>query len=234
VLPGGYRPPVRTTIGRFGQETCISLHPVDAAGPGGIVRRMLDIVLSALLLVALSPLMAVIGALVWWTMGTPIIFRHKRVGQSGRRFQLFKFRSMVPDAEAVLRASPEIYQRYVDFNYKLPEGEDPRITPLGRFLRRTSLDEIPQLWNVLRGDMSLVGPRPVVPDEVCMYGDYGRMLLRAKPGLTGEWQVTGRSMIPYPERARIDLEYVAGRSLRDDLRILLRTLPTVLGRRGAL
>ncbi len=112
--------------------------------------------------------------------------------------------------------------------------EDPRITRLGRFLRRTSLDELPQLWNVLRGDMTLVGPRAIVPNELANYGDYARMLLRIKPGLTGLWQVTGRSTIGYPERARIDLHYVQGRSLRQDLELLVRTLPAVLKQRGAI
>jgi lipopolysaccharide/colanic/teichoic acid biosynthesis glycosyltransferase len=155
------------------------------------------------------------------------------VGRFGTRFPLYKFRSMVPDAERLLRASPELHARYVAGNYKLPDDEDPRITPLGRILRRTSLDEIPQLWNVLRGDMSLVGPRPVVPQEVAEYGDYARMVLRVRPGLTGAWQVGGRSEVAYPERAWIDLDYVAERSLPGDVAILLRTVPAVLRRRGA-
>ena len=140
---------------------------------------------------------------------------------------------MVPGADRMLLASEEMYRRYVACNYKLPDTEDPRLTRLGRVLRRTSLDELPQLWNVLRGEMSLVGPRPVVPDEVREYGEYARLLLRVKPGLTGAWQVSGRSAVGYPERARLDLAYVAGRSLADDLRILARTIPAVLGRRGA-
>jgi lipopolysaccharide/colanic/teichoic acid biosynthesis glycosyltransferase len=234
LLPEGQGPPVRTTIEQLGGQTCISLHPLRSRRTAAIVRRVLDVLGAGFLLALLGPAMVVVAALVWWTMGDPVVYAQERVGQFGRHFSLYKFRSMVADADGLLRASPEVYRRYVECNYKLPEEEDPRITPLGRMLRRTSLDELPQLWNVLRGDMSLVGPRPVVPDEVAMYGDYGRMLLRVKPGLTGAWQVTGRSMIPYPERARIDLQYVAQRSLRDDLGILLRTLPAVLRRRGAL
>jgi len=124
--------------------------------------------------------------------------------------------------------------RYRELNFKLPADEDDRITPLGRVLRRTSLDELPQLWNVLRGDMSLVGPRAIVPEELAEYGEYGRMLLRVKPGLTGLWQVSGRSTIGYPERALLDLGYVEGRTLVQDLEILLRTLPAVIRQRGAL
>jgi len=234
VAPDGYRPPVRTTIAHFGEQSCFSLHPVGSESPASKGSRFLDILGAGFLLLVLSPLFLLLALLVRWKTGGPVIYQQELVGQFGRRFTLYKFRSMVPDAERVLRASPEVYRRYVDFNFKLPEDEDPRITPLGRFLRKTSLDELAQLWNVLRGDMALVGPRPVVPDEVAMYGEYSRMLLRTKPGLTGEWQVTGRSMIPYPERARLDLEYVATRSLSDDLRILLLTIPAVLRRRGAI
>jgi lipopolysaccharide/colanic/teichoic acid biosynthesis glycosyltransferase len=198
------------------------------------VRRFGDVVAAALLLVLLAPLLAVVATLVWWTMGRPILYAQERLGRDGRRFPLYKFRSMVRDAEAQLRRTPDAWKRYVAGNYKLPPEEDVRITPLGHLLRRTSLDELPQLWNVLRGDMSLVGPRAIVPAELAEYGDYGRMLLRVKPGLTGLWQVIGRSTIGYPERARIDLRYIEGRSLAQDLAILVRTLPAVIRQRGAL
>jgi lipopolysaccharide/colanic/teichoic acid biosynthesis glycosyltransferase len=234
VLPGLGGPPVRAAAVCLGSHTCISLHAVPDSRGARVIRRALDLLGAGALLVVLSPLFALVSLLVWWKMGRPVTHAQTRVGQFGLRFSLHKFRSMVADAEQVLRASPEVYRRYVECDYKLPDGEDPRITPLGRFLRATSLDELPQLWNVLRGDMSLVGPRPVVPDEVAEYGDYARMLLRVKPGLTGAWQVGGRSMVRYPERARMDLQYVAARTLPDDVRILLRTVPAVLRRRGAL
>jgi exopolysaccharide production protein ExoY len=233
VLPEEAGPLVRTTVSSLGNRACISLHPVGAGEEPPLLHRLLDIAGAAFLLAVFAPVIVVLALLVRWKMGAPVIYKQKRVGMLGRRFSIYKFRSMVGNAESWLRESPEIYRRYVDNNFKLPEDEDPRITPLGRFLRRTSLDELPQLWNVLRGDMSLVGPRPIVPEEVAMYGEYAGMLLRVKPGLTGAWQVTGRSNIPYPERARIDLRYVAGRSLRGDLRILLQTVPAVLRRRGA-
>ena len=175
-----------------------------------------------------------VSVLVWAKMGGPIFYGQERVGRDGRLFHLYKFRSMVTNADEILRASPAVYARYVAENFKLPPAEDPRITPLGHLLRRTSLDELPQLWNVLRGHMSLVGPRAVVPEEVAEYGDYGRLLLRIKPGITGIWQVSGRSTIGYPARARMDLEYVGRRSFGRDLAILLRTLPAVIRQRGAL
>jgi lipopolysaccharide/colanic/teichoic acid biosynthesis glycosyltransferase len=233
LMPEEFGPPVRTTVSSVGNRTCLSLDPVGAGDEPPLLHRLLDLAVGSVLLAVFSPLLVVLALLVRWKMGSPVIYKQKRVGRLGRTFSIFKFRSMVTNAESWLRESPEIYRRYVENNFKLPEEDDPRITPLGRFLRRTSLDELPQLWNVLRGDMSLVGPRPIVPEEVAMYGEYAGMLLRVKPGLTGAWQVTGRSNIPYPERARIDLRYVAGRSLGGDLRLLLQTVPAVLRRRGA-
>jgi exopolysaccharide production protein ExoY len=233
VLPEEYGPPVRASVSIVGGQTCVALRPVGSSEESSFLHRALDVVGALILLAFFAPVCVVLAALVRWKMGNPVLYAQERVGQYGRHFTIYKFRSMVGNAESWLRNSPEIYQRYVDNNYKLPEDEDPRITPLGRFLRQTSLDELPQLWNVLRGDMSLVGPRPIVPEEIAMYGDYARLLQRVKPGLTGAWQVSGRSNVPYPERAYIDLRYVSGKSLRNDLRILLQTVPAVLRRRGA-
>ncbi len=234
VLPQPGRPPVRAEATRVGSHSVLSLHAVGDSLAGRIVRRALDLAGTTVLLLLLAPVIATVAALVRWRMGGPVLHAQQRVGKGGRPFRLYKFRSMVVDAEQRLRASPEVYQRYVAANFKLPVDEDPRITPLGRLLRRTSLDELPQLWNVLRGEMSLIGPRAIVPEEVAQYGEYERMLLRIKPGLTGLWQVSGRSSIGYPERAHLDLQYVQGRSLGKDLRILLRTLPAVILQRGAL
>ena len=228
------RPPLRATVRAVGDDCIVSLHAVTDATFPRLVRRVADVVGAALLLALLSPVFAVVAALVWTSMGRPIVHVQERLGRGGRRFPLFKFRSMVVDAESQLRHTPGAWQRYVESDFKLPADEDVRITPLGRVLRRTSLDELPQLWNVLRGEMSLVGPRAIVPEELAEYGEYGRMLLRVKPGLTGVWQVSGRSTISYPERARIDLRYVEGRTLRGDLGILVRTLPAVIRQRGAL
>ena len=233
VLPADGRPPVRARAARRGPHTVISVQAVRDGAVSRAARRALD-VLGALVLLALAaPLFAVVALLVCWRMGRPVVYVQQRLGFGGRRFPLYKFRSMAAGADDLLRRSPELYRIYVSSNFKLPEEIDPRITRLGRFLRRTSLDELPQLWNVLRGDMSLVGPRPIVPEELGKYGDYARMLVRVKPGLTGFWQVNGRSTVGYPERARMDLQYVAERSLHEDVQILLRTLPAVLRRRGA-
>jgi lipopolysaccharide/colanic/teichoic acid biosynthesis glycosyltransferase len=185
------------------------------------------------LLVVLAPLFVIVGLIVRAGMGAPVLYRQERVGSGGRPFRIYKFRSMCTGTAEQLRQSPEQHRAYVAASYKMA-ADDPRVPPIGRILRRSSLDELPQLWNVLRGDMSLVGPRPVVPAELEEYGDWKRLLLRAKPGLTGAWQVGGRGRVGYPERARMELEYVSGRSLMDDLGILLRTVPAVLRRRGAL
>jgi lipopolysaccharide/colanic/teichoic acid biosynthesis glycosyltransferase len=225
--------PVHAQVTCIDRQLRVSLFAVRDGRLERALRRILDLGGSVVLLAVLAPLMAAVAGLVWACLGRPVIFAQQRVGRDGRLFRLYKFRSMVANAEEVLRASPAIYQRYVAANFKLPEEEDPRITRLGRLLRRTSLDELPQLWNVLRGDMSLVGPRPIVPEEIAEYGDYGRLLQRVKPGLTGLWQVSGRCTIPYPERARMDLRYVGERSLALDLQLLLRTLPAVISRRGA-
>jgi exopolysaccharide production protein ExoY len=140
---------------------------------------------------------------------------------------------MFTDAEQRLQSDPELHAEYVRNGFKLPDGQDPRITPLGRILRRTSLDELPQLWNVLRGEMSLVGPRPIVPAEIRHYDEDGQMLLLLQPGITGLWQVSGRSNLAYPERTDLELEYVERWTLGRDLRILAATVPAVLQRRGA-
>jgi lipopolysaccharide/colanic/teichoic acid biosynthesis glycosyltransferase len=232
-LPGFAGLPLHAQVTCVDRQMRVSLFAVRDGRMDRVLRRLLDVVGSVVLIVLLAPLLGAVACLVWAGLGRPVIFAQQRIGRDGRLFGLYKFRSMVANAEEVLRASPAIYERYVAANFKLPEGEDPRITRLGRWLRRTSLDELPQLWNVLRGDMSLVGPRPIVPDEIAEYGDYGRLLQRVKPGLTGVWQVSGRCTIPYPERARMDLRYIGERSLALDMQLLLRTLPAVISRRGA-
>lgn len=198
-----------------------------------LLKRVLDVVGSLTLLLLLSPLLALLAALVKLDSPGPVLFRQRRAGYGGRFFHLLKFRSMRSDAEDVLLADRAMWHRYVENDFKLPDGEDPRVTRVGRFLRRTSLDELPQLLNVLRGDMSLVGPRPVVEPELENYAGKVPALLSVKPGMTGLWQITGRSAISFPERAQLDLEYVRSWSLLRDLWILLVTPPTVLLQRGA-
>jgi lipopolysaccharide/colanic/teichoic acid biosynthesis glycosyltransferase len=166
--------------------------------------------------------------------GGPVIYRHWRIGRDGRSFQCLKFRSMVPNADDVLRellAQDAGLKREWARHHKL--RSDPRVTALGRFLRRTSLDELPQLWNVIRGEMSLVGPRPVVRQELLRYGRNIRAYLSARPGVTGLWQVHGRNDTDYRRRVVLDTYYVKRRSLLLDLYILLKTVRVVLGGRGA-
>jgi exopolysaccharide production protein ExoY len=198
-----------------------------------LVKRLVDMAGATIGLVLAAPILGAIALAVRLESPGPVVFRHRRVGAWGRSFRCLKFRTMRVDAEQLLRNDPVLFSEYVKHNYKLPEHQDPRITRVGRVLRKTSLDELPQLWNVLRGDMSLIGPRPVVPDELNEYGGKCRVLLSVKPGMTGAWAITGRSSVGYPQRADIELGYVRRWRLGADLSILWRTVPAVLTRRGA-
>lgn len=195
------------------------------------LKRFLDILLSLTALLLLSPLFAVLALLIKLTSPGPVFFVQIRVGEYGRNFCFFKFRSMYIDAE---KRKAELLDRNqsadgVIFKMK----DDPRITPIGRILRRTSMDELPQFLNVLFGDMSLVGPRPPLPSEVKQYSLEARKRLNVRPGLTCLWQVSGRSDIPFKEQVKLDKEYIHSRSLKSDLRILLRTIPAILSGKGA-
>ena len=211
----------------------VEMRPVSLRARQIVIKRAMDIVLASVALVVLAPVMLLIAIAVRGESPGPVFFRQNRPGLGGRRFGMLKFRSMRRDAEAVLKADPALYDLFLENDCKLPADLDPRITRVGRFLRRTSLDELPQLWNVLRGEMSLVGPRPVVGPELEEYGDTTPMLLSVRPGMTGLWQVSGRSRLQYPERAIIDIEYVERWSLSRDFQIMLRTVPAVLRARGA-
>jgi exopolysaccharide production protein ExoY len=196
-------------------------------------KRLLDVVGAITLGLVFSPLMLAIIVLMRRN-GDTVIYRHKRVGRGGKMFECLKFRTMVPDADQVLRdlleGDPELKAEWVR-DHKL--RNDPRVTHLGRFLRRTSLDELPQLWNVMRGEMSLVGPRPVVREELLRYGRNVGIYLAAKPGITGLWQVTGRNDTDYRRRVVLDTYYVRNQNLLLDLYILLKTTSVVLGGSGA-
>ena len=198
-----------------------------------VVKRTLDVSIAATGLVLCAPVFLVIAIAIKLDSPGPVFFRQRRPGLGGRRFAIFKFRTMQPDAEHVLSRDAELYQRYLDNGCKLTPPDDPRMSRLGAVLRRTSLDELPQLLNVLLGDMSLVGPRPVVGPELAYYGEDVRLLLSVRPGITGSWQVNGRSALTIEERRGMDLDYVRQWSLLMDLRILVRTIPVVLGRDGA-
>jgi exopolysaccharide production protein ExoY len=196
-------------------------------------KRTFDIIGSLLLLLIFSPLLAAIAIAIRVDSPGPIFFGHRRSGLAGRKFKMLKFRSMHPNAEQRLREDTELYRRYLDNDCKLPPNEDPRITRVGQFLRASSLDELPQLINVLRGDMSLIGPRPVVDPELERYGEWLPLILAVRPGMTGYWQVLGRSTVMYPERAHMDIFYVTSWSIGLDLKILFMTIPAVLRQHGA-
>jgi len=214
---GSYQLPPAVLIGHRGKGYEVS-------------KRVLDVAVSATLLIVGLPLLIVIAIGVKLSSPGPILFKQRRLGRGGMVFLCYKFRSMVPDAEAQLAARPNIFSCFKE-NYKLKY--DHRVTRFGACLRRTSLDELPQLWNVLRGEMSLVGPRPIVEPELSKYGSDASRLLTVKPGLGGIWQVSGRSNTSYPERVAMDMRYIDSRSLWLDLKLLVLTALTIIRWRGA-
>jgi exopolysaccharide biosynthesis polyprenyl glycosylphosphotransferase len=196
-----------------------------------VAKRALDVVGSATALVLLSPLLLLIALLIKLEDRGPVVFPQVRVGRHGREFRMFKFRSMRPDAEARLKEllAKNQHQHGVTFKIK----DDPRITRVGRWLRKFSFDELPQFYNVLRGDMSLVGPRPPVPREVALYSLADRRRLAVKPGITCIWQISGRAEIDFPGQVQLDVQYIESRSLAKDIKILCKTIPAVLSGTGA-
>ncbi len=193
-------------------------------------KDALDRGLAALLIALLLPLLIVIAVLVRLTSPGPVLHRRRVLGLHGVEFDAFKFRTMVADADEVLARDPALRRQY-ELNVKLPQ--DPRLTPLGAVLRRASLDELPQLFNVVSGRMSLVGPRIISPAEQSRFGPALAKRLAVKPGMTGLWQVSGRQELGYDDRIRLDLQYIDNWSLWLDLSILARTIPAVLSMRGA-
>lgn len=201
-----------------------------AHGPDA-VKRAADLAVSFVVLVLLCPIFAVIALAVWIEDGGPIFFAQTRVGRFGRHFKMYKIRSMCMDAEQRLKDLLAMNQHREGVTFKLKD--DPRITRVGKFLRKYSLDELPQFFNVLLGDMSLVGPRPPVPREVAKYKLCDRRRLAAKPGITCIWQISGRSEIDFSGQVKMDVDYIESRTFAADLKILLRTLPAVLSGKGA-
>lgn len=186
-----------------------------------IAKRFIDIVLSVVGIVALIPVFLVIAICIKLEDRGTVLHYREIIGHQGRHFFALKFRTMIPDADGYLEQHPELKQQYLQ-NMKLPG--DPRVTKAGRFLRKTSLDELPQLFNVLVGQMSLVGPRIIHPSELVRYGTYAQKLHSVKPGITGLWQISARQHICYDERVLLDMRYIDTRSFRADLVILLKTL----------
>lgn len=196
---------------------------------GEAAKRIFDIVFSLTVLIVFSPLYLLLILLIAVRSPGSIFYVQERVGRNYKRFDCLKFRTMVENADDVLlqmmEASPHLRQEfYADFKLR----RDPRITRIGRFLRITSLDEFPQFWNVLKGDMSVVGPRPLVVEELPKYGKYMDRVLTVRPGITGLWQVSGRNDIPYPRRVQIDVHYASSRNLWMDLWIIVRTIGVVI------
>ncbi len=201
---------------------------------GGLPKRVFDFVFACFLILLFLPALVFVAMVIQLTDRGPVIYKHDRVGFGGRTFRCFKFRTMVVDADKALnallqsdlaaRAQWERCQKIVD---------DPRITPVGRLLRQWSLDELPQLFNIIRGEMSLVGPRPIAPLEMPRYGNRSDFYLSGRPGLTGAWQVSGRSDCDYDLRVELDANYVSNWRFSTDLFILLRTAGVVLARQGS-
>jgi lipopolysaccharide/colanic/teichoic acid biosynthesis glycosyltransferase len=202
-----------------------------ASGTGLWSKRALDLTVSGVALALFLPFGLVIALLIKRD-GGPVFYWQDRVGYRGRTFRFPKFRSMVVNADQLRQTLLE-ENDHIGAGITFKRENDPRITAVGRFIRRSSLDEMPQLWSVLRGDMSLVGPRPALPEEVARYTPLQRRRLEVKPGLTCIWQVSGRSQIPFEGQVALDLEYIRTRSFRGDLVLLLKTVPAVLFGRGA-
>ena len=213
------------------KELPVLAPPTVVEADHGLARRVLELTVALTALLVLAPLLLTIALVIVTTSRGPVIYRQQRVGQGGQPFDILKFRTMTPGADEVAEA---LFARVDDGSGPLNKlYRDPRVTRVGRWLRRSSLDELPQLWNVVNGTMALVGPRPSTPREVARFSprDHGRHAVR--PGVTGITQVSGRSDLEWEDAIRLDLHYVEHRSLWLDLRILLRTLPAVLRARGA-
>ncbi len=219
------------TLGKFLPST--REHAGAKGGAHVAAKRSLDIAAAVVGLVIFGPLMIVISTILF-LQGGPVFFAHERIGLNGRKFRCLKFRTMATDAEArleaLLAADPAARAEW-ERDHKL--RDDPRVTAIGKFLRETSLDELPQFLNILRGEMSLVGPRPITAKEAPKYGDKFALYTQCKPGVTGLWQVSGRNDVSYEERVALDADYASNPSLARDVAIIFRTFGVVILRKGA-
>jgi len=220
---GDYLPPPRVT--RFGAMAALSFAPVHHSRSQLMVKRLFDVVGSATALLVALPLLMIAAIAIKLTSPGPVLFRQIRTGQYGRTFWIYKLRTMTEDAE-VRRTELLHANEMTGPVFKM--RNDPRITSVGKWLRRLSLDEIPQLWNVVCGDMSLVGPRPPLPHEVAEYATFDRRRLSMRPGLTCLWQIGGRNLVDFADWVKLDLEYIDNWSLANDLKIMVRTLPVIV------
>ncbi|MGL4873549.1 MAG: sugar transferase, partial [Clostridium sp.] len=196
------------------------------------LKRTFDIVASLLGIIVFSPVFIIVGIIIYKEDKGNIIFGHERIGKDGKIIKVYKFRSMVMNSKEIFENFTEEQKKEYYVNFKLEN--DPRITKIGNFLRKTSLDELPQLFNILKGDMSVVGPRPIVEKEISLYGDFAKKLFSVTPGLTGYWQANGRSDTTYDERVKMDMYYIDYASIWVDVKILFRTAYSVVKKEGAM
>lgn len=194
-------------------------------------KRLMDIAVSAIALILLSPVFLVTALLIKLTDFGPVLYQQTRIGIYGREFKTYKFRSMITNADALVEEVAKMSHHTNSISYKVKK--DPRVTWIGRIIRKTSIDELPQLWNVFKGDMSLVGPRPHVHREVDQYTLDDRKRLDVLPGITCIWQISGRADIAFPQQLQLDLEYINSKSFWTDIKILFKTIPAVISGRGA-
>jgi lipopolysaccharide/colanic/teichoic acid biosynthesis glycosyltransferase len=216
--------------GEIGGLPLVTMNKARITGLDLLLKRTLDYAVALSVLTLASPILVVAALLVRLTSRGPILYRRPVVGQQGRIFDAWKFRTMRIDGDAILRARPDLQEELARHGKLV---DDPRITRVGGFLRRWSIDELPQLLNVLRGQMSLIGPRMITEPELCHFGRWRENVSTVKPGLTGLWQISGRSDLGYEDRVRLDMHYIRNYSIWIDIEILLRTVPAVLHGRGA-
>ena len=196
------------------------------------IKRIIDVVLASIALVVLSPIFLIIALAIKLESKGPVFFKHTRIGKDGKIIKLYKFRSMVTNAEELIKAfTPEQMKEYKE-NYKLTN--DPRITKVGKFLRKTSLDELPQLLNIIKGDLTIIGPRPVIAEELKKYGTNTEKFLSVTPGLTGYWAANGRSNTTYEQRMKMELYYIDNLSLKMDIKVFFKTILSVVKKEGAI
>ncbi len=200
--------------------------------PYKVVKRIIDVVLSTIALIILSPIFLIFALAIKLESKGPVFFKHTRIGKNGKIIKIYKFRSMVENAEELIQKfTPEQMKEYKE-NYKLTN--DPRITKVGKFLRKTSLDELPQLINIIKGELSIIGPRPVIQEELEKYGPDAQKFLSVTPGLTGYWAANGRSCTSYEERMKMELYYVDNISLKMDIKVFFKTIEAVVKGKGAI
>lgn len=196
------------------------------------VKRILDVVLASVGLILLSPIFLLLAIFIKIDSEGPVFFAHTRIGKNGKKFKMYKFRTMYQNAEEMIQNfTPEQKKEWKE-NYKLKV--DPRITKIGKFLRQTSLDELPQVMNIIKGDLSIIGPRPVIDDELEKYGENKEKFLSVTPGLTGYWQANGRSAITYEQRMKMELYYIDHMSPKLDIQVFFKTITSVLKKEGAI